>query len=231
MGAFIARDYEQAGSVFVETMHNAGPRFIELRYVLKMMQQRVRECAGAMAIRGMHDHARGFIHHDEILVFINNLQREVLRNQLARWFGRNVDVNRFAGRNDMACFRRLAIDGDRAAFDEQLQLRARKIRHMLGEIFIEPYFALIGRNDEGLQEEGEFVFVPLPLLCHSVRTVPRAEKRAKHEENSLQDDIPRRGIDEKGFCACTKAASSFHAAERSRTSRQLSLSSLGAGLV
>ena len=55
-----------------------------------MMEEGIHQCAGPMARRRMHHQSRRLVDHDEILVLIDHLQRNIL----ALWRGRR------GGRND-----------------------------------------------------------------------------------------------------------------------------------
>ena len=55
----------------------------------------------------MHDHACRFVHHDQVVIFKNNVQRDVLGDNLGLLRHRHVNLEEIAFRNT-----RLAILGD-----------------------------------------------------------------------------------------------------------------------
>ena len=69
-----------AGGIFIETMHNAAPG--QCRHLWCMRQQAVDEGAAVMARGWMHHQSCGLVQHDHMLIFMQDLQREVLGDPL-----------------------------------------------------------------------------------------------------------------------------------------------------
>ena len=89
MRLVIFGDENQTAGGFVQAMDNSGAQIAANRRKLaEVMQQRVDQRALVALIfrgpcSGMHHHARGFVDHREISVFINQVEREYLRQSPA----------------------------------------------------------------------------------------------------------------------------------------------------
>ena len=83
-GAVGFGDDDAAGGVFVETVHDAGT-FDAVdagELVSAMMEEGVDEGAIGIASGGVDDHAVGFVENDEVLVFVEDVERDVLGDEL-----------------------------------------------------------------------------------------------------------------------------------------------------
>ena len=94
-------DGEQARCVFVNTVDNA--RALNAADARKaraaMGDESIDQCAALVACGGMHDKARRLVDDDEIIILIDNGQRNVLALGLRREGRRHVDLNSRARRN------------------------------------------------------------------------------------------------------------------------------------
>ena len=82
-------DDEQARGVLVQSMHDAGPLDAANagKTASAMGDERINERPGSMSGRRMHDEPRRLIYHDQIIVFIDDGERNVLAPNV-RFFGR-----------------------------------------------------------------------------------------------------------------------------------------------
>ena len=80
--------HKQTACVFIYTVHNAGPPFAANpgKGVGAMIEQRIDQSATWRARRRVHHHARRFVDHNQMGIFIDHLKRDVFR--LGRDFGR-----------------------------------------------------------------------------------------------------------------------------------------------
>src|SRR5215471_8927227 len=99
----IFRDNETAARFLVEPMDNAGSFFsADAGEFWKMMKQGVHERVLALTGPRMNDQSRRFIDHDQIVVFVKNVERNRLRfdvDLFRRWLG---DLNAVAETNGIA---------------------------------------------------------------------------------------------------------------------------------
>ncbi len=92
--------------------------------------------------RRMHHHACGFVDDDNGVIFVNDIQRHVLRNGFRfhrRLFGQN---NHIAFFEMLADFGNFVVDQHVAFLDGVLDLRTRKRRFALRKKYIQPLPAL-----------------------------------------------------------------------------------------
>ena len=87
-----------------------------------------------MSVRGMHDHALRLIDHDEIAVFINNIQRDILSLNADRLRIRNADLDFIARKHAVAGLYRLSSNSNISGFDQSLDMRTAHIGQILCQI-------------------------------------------------------------------------------------------------
>ena len=108
-------------------MHDSGARDAadSRQRAFAMRQQSVDKRAFVMRVRRMHDHARRLVQHQQIAVFVNNVQRDVFGRENirhGRGFGNRVHRPRphffVGGRKRFTVFKHRAVlnqRGDAAA--------------------------------------------------------------------------------------------------------------------
>ena len=70
-------DHHQPRRAAVETMHDPGPLLAaDAAEIVDVVQQRVDQRAARMARRRMDDHPRGLVDHDEVVVLVEDRQRQ-----------------------------------------------------------------------------------------------------------------------------------------------------------
>ncbi len=86
----------------------------------------------------MDDHAAGLIDDDDILIFINDIQRDILRDDLVffLYFHNSLYLITFV--KAPVGFRFLAIDSDFLALNELLSITARNIQGR-SQINVQPF--------------------------------------------------------------------------------------------
>src|SRR5436309_15523236 len=103
MGCIIFGGDKTAARLFVETMNDAGALFpADPRQHGAAVEERIDQSVFAMTGARMNDETRGLVDHDEIIVFEENLKRDLLWQCLdlvRRWLG---ELNLIAASNDLA---------------------------------------------------------------------------------------------------------------------------------
>ena len=80
MGFVIFGNDHDAAGILIQPVHDTGADHpVDARQVLTVKQQRIDQRARIMPRRRMHHHAPGFIEHDHIFIFIDDIQRNVFR--------------------------------------------------------------------------------------------------------------------------------------------------------
>ena len=92
-----------------------------------MVEQGVDERAVRISGCGVDDHAGGFVENYEVIVFKQNVERDVLRSGIERHGLGNGDGDLIAGFHGIPGFGGLPVDDDELLADECLNARAREI--------------------------------------------------------------------------------------------------------
>src|SRR6266571_2038278 len=75
-------DNHQSGRLLVETVHDAGAnRACPRRELLKMISKTVGQCARLITSRRMNNHACRFVNNNQIVIFVNDLDWNILWHQ------------------------------------------------------------------------------------------------------------------------------------------------------
>jgi eukaryotic-like serine/threonine-protein kinase len=85
----------------------------------------------------MHDHAGGLVEHQQVVVFEEDVERDVLRRGIERHGLGDRDGDKVAGFHGIARLGRAAIHHDVLLADERLDARARQVGKARGEVGIE----------------------------------------------------------------------------------------------
>ena len=102
-----------------------------------MIKQRVDQCAVGIARRGMHHHALGLVDHQQIVILIDYLQRDILgkdRNRLRIVGDDRDDVLRF---RLIILLHRLIADRDLALKNQAARGGTAESFDLFGEIFVD----------------------------------------------------------------------------------------------
>jgi hypothetical protein len=97
----------------------------------------------------MHHHAGRLVHHQQIFVLIDDVQRDLLRLDLRLEAGRPQQLYRVAGGQPETGLGWPAVDHHARFFDPALHLDARGVTALRGQIAIQPLAALIGIDGVG----------------------------------------------------------------------------------
>ena len=119
------RHHQQPAGVAVDAVNDAGTNNTvdagEL--VTAVIQQRMHQRSGGMAGCGVHHHALGFIHHQQVGVLIDDIQRNVLRFQRQRLRFRQGDLDDIAATLAVVFGNRRSVHQHRLLFHAQLHCR------------------------------------------------------------------------------------------------------------
>ena len=132
-------DDHQARRAAVEPMDDARPLLAaDAAQVVDMVEQGVDERAARVARGRVHDHAGRLVHDDQVVVLVDDRQRERfgLRRRVDRL--RHVDADLLPGLERAVGLGRASVDLDVAVLDEALDLRTRLLRPDRDEKAIEP---------------------------------------------------------------------------------------------
>ncbi len=140
----VASDQQHSAGKAVEPVDDAWPILPRAcRKTPEAMEQRVHQGPTVAARPRMDDHARRFIHRNDVRVAVQNFNRNVFRFSVqCRWRLR-LDLDRFRSIQQIGGFRRRSVHADLMGFDPLLDARAAEIRQMFLKKNIEA-FATVG---------------------------------------------------------------------------------------
>ncbi len=149
--AVVLRRHHQPGRVLVEPVHDA--RALDAADPGKacpaMGDQRVDQRAGLVACGGMHHEAARLVDDDDVVIFIDDIERDIFADWLGRDRFRHVDCDRIA-RGDMisGVADGGASGGDGTGEDQRFQPRARQLRKAHREHAVEPDRSLVAGDGD-----------------------------------------------------------------------------------
>ncbi len=139
MRSVILDHYNQSAGILVDTVDNTGAldSTDAGQACAAMMDQGIDQGAGKIAGAGMDNQPGGFINNNQIIVFIDHSQRNVL----ALWFGvrgiRHKNIKGLPGLHFIGRIRHRMLFGDNGSFLNQLpDAAAGEVRNPRGEKFI-----------------------------------------------------------------------------------------------
>ena len=143
--------HHNAACVLVEPMDNARALFPANagQRIAAMGDERVDERCLTIAGSRMHHHAGRFVQHDELVVFVQNIQRDVFTVN-GRFYGRRHGELNFVIQFDPPgwVFYRvspvIAFHGAGTRFDKRLQAHAADFRYVLCQYLVQAHAVIFG---------------------------------------------------------------------------------------
>ena len=98
----------------------------------------------------MDDHAYRLVDGDQVLVFEEDVEGDVLRLEVDLWGQREADLDLIAHLRGLPFFQGLSVDKDAAFLDQVLEVGSRKLRKMQGQQLIETEIRLFRGNNKNI---------------------------------------------------------------------------------
>lgn len=130
MRQIIFGNHQQTARVFVDSMNDSRSLdAADARQVVPAMpEQRIDKRTAARTGRRMHGHTRRLVNHQQIGVFINDFQRNILRFRLSVSRLGNIKLINVARPNlKRIVGHRIVVTGNAAGRNQPLQLRTRNL--------------------------------------------------------------------------------------------------------
>ncbi len=130
-----------------------------------MGDQRVDQRAGFVARGRMHHEASGLVDDDDVVVLIDDIERDILAHRLGGGRFRHIDCDRIAGSDMISGIANGgvldggAVDRNLAGEDQRLQPRPGKFGKVFGQHAVEPARSLVAGDDD---------FQPLPPIWTAI---------------------------------------------------------------
>ena len=147
----VLRRHHQPGGVLVEAMHDArAPDAADPGKAHPAMgDQRVDQGSGLVAGGRMHHQPFGLVDDDDVVVLIDDIERDILSGRLGRDGLRHVDCDRIACRDMISGVADGGVfDRDLAGEDQRFQPRARQLRKAHRQHAVEPGRALVAGDGD-----------------------------------------------------------------------------------
>ena len=140
VGIIRPRDDQRTRGSFVEPVHDSRPcRAANRGKLPEAIEQGADQRSARFSGARMHYDSGGLIDDGEVIVFVENLQRNRFRSDGERLGRRNFNFYFFSGFDAMRRLRGDAVDVHSAPGDEFLKARSAEIGRMSREITIEPH--------------------------------------------------------------------------------------------
>ena len=136
VGQVVFGDDEQAGRVFVQTMYDAGAhRAADPRQAARAMrQQGIHQSSRLRAGCGMDHQPFGLVDDNQIVVFVDDVERDIFCLGLfERPCRGKIHDDFIAGPQAITCFTGFFVDGDRMGSDQPLNMGAGDVRQTFGQ--------------------------------------------------------------------------------------------------
>src|SRR5579864_1132760 len=135
----VARDDDEPRRPFVETMNDARPRDAAGGGPhAAASEQRVDERAGLVAGSRVHDHAGRFVDHRDVVVPVQDLERDVLGHRRRLVCLRHLDFNDVTWRDAVGGLSRPSVEPDQVALDQARGGSAAQVGSLLGDEAVQP---------------------------------------------------------------------------------------------
>ena len=127
-----------AGGVAVEAVQDPRPPVaVDRAPLLAVMHQAVHQRPRPPAAGGMDHQVRLLVQRQEMLVLVNDVQRDRLGDELTDRLRRRHHVHQVAGLEVFARLGGLAVDGDEVELDQALHAVAREVGDAVDEVLVE----------------------------------------------------------------------------------------------
>ena len=132
-------DHDQPRRALVEAVHHARPRRAADRGPgASAAEQGMDEGSGVVPRRRVDDHAGGLVDDRDVVVLVNDVQRDLLRAGLEDIRLRDLEVDDVSGSHAVRRVGGVTVDQDEMTLDEPRGRGAAQLWGLLGEKAIEP---------------------------------------------------------------------------------------------
>src|SRR6266542_671555 len=140
MSGVMPRDHDQSAGALVQAVHDPRASLAAHgRPAAPATKQRMHQRPGVVARRRMHDHAGGFVDHHQVVVLVDDLQRDQLASDLSHEGLGQFDVDHVALGYARCGLGRAVVEKDEVAFGEARRRSAAEVRQLLGHETVEPW--------------------------------------------------------------------------------------------
>lgn len=137
--SIILGNQNDAGGVFIQAVDDARSLYSPHPFQIRaMMEDGIDERTAGMTGGGVHDHAGGFVHGDEVIIFVKDVEQDRFGCGGCRRGRGDVDVDHITGEEALADFGGACIDQRIAVTNPALDFGAGVRGQVVGKIAVEP---------------------------------------------------------------------------------------------
>lgn len=130
---------DAAGGVLIQPVNNAGAKRMPASGKLSAVgEQRVDKGVRRITCCWVHDETRGFVDHDEVIVFVKDVEGDVLGFESGFLRRRKNRFDSITGLDRMVRLDLLPVESDKSLLDELLNVRPRPVGKLLRKKSIQP---------------------------------------------------------------------------------------------
>ena len=145
----VLRHHQTTACFFIQSMNNAGSLLpADTGKIFAMRKQSVNQRPALAAGAGMNRNSRWFVYHDEIVVFKQDEERDLFRDEIDRRHRRLEQYNAVARSNHVARTRSSSVYRYVTLANKRLNSRPGKFRRRFSEKTIQPRAAIRYRDIE-----------------------------------------------------------------------------------
>jgi hypothetical protein len=126
MGCIPFGNHEETGGLFVQSVDDSWSKLAaDPGEVLTAKQESIDQCVASMTRRRMYHHAGRLVDYEQVLVFVQNIQRYGFGGRLRGGWGGHFDADLLRGPQTVGRLDVGVVDPDRTPLDKLLNLMAR----------------------------------------------------------------------------------------------------------
>lgn len=148
MHVVVFGDDKQAGSAFIQPMHDSRPHIMAGVRLSEMMEQGIDQRSREIAMSGVRNHAGGFVDHEQVRVFVIDIECDRFRENVGRGLLAKVNLDQLIAADFLRFPRNFAVEKDQPRIDQFVDFIARNRRESLLEITVNPNRMLTRRSLE-----------------------------------------------------------------------------------
>src|SRR5712671_3631859 len=132
--------------------------------------------AGVMAGGGMDDHARGLVDDRQVVVLIENVERNLFRGRVRDVSLRDLELDHVTHAYAIRGIGRVAVDPDQVALDQPRRGRAAQVDRVLGQEAVQARGRGLRYDSVGLRNRYPAIKPTTPMLIAESATLNTGQK-------------------------------------------------------
>ena len=150
VGGIVLGDYKETAGILVDTVDYSGAdnAVYARKAVSAVVQESVNESPRVVAVSRVYHHALGLVDHKEVVVLIDDIQRDILGNGVHGLRLGNGDGYLLAAPELVVLAYGFAACKDQSLFDESLYCRACKLRNIVRNVLVYTASLILGSSRE-----------------------------------------------------------------------------------